>query len=55
MTEIKVENVELDKIVLLADNVNKMNDVTFNDLVEKIVTNGFDQPIKIWFNEKLKK
>jgi hypothetical protein len=55
MSEVKIEQVELSKIVLLADNVNKMDDVTFNDLVEKIVTNGFDQPIKLWWNERLEK
>jgi len=36
-------------------NVNEMDDVTFNDLVAKIQDRGFDQPIKVWFNEDIKK
>ncbi len=55
MKKADIKDLKLGEITLLVDNVNKMDDVMFNDLVEKIVTQGFDQPIKVWFNEKSSK
>ena len=51
----EVKLIPVAQIQLNPDNVNVMSDVDFNDLVEKINTRGFDQPIKVYFNEEVKK
>lgn len=58
MAEVKkaeIVMIPIDQIDKNYENVNVMSDVDFNDLVAKMNKRGFDQPIKVWFNQEIKK
>lgn len=49
--ELERMDIELSKIRKLPENPNVMTEQTFTELVEKIKDNGFDQEIKVYWNE----
>ena len=51
----KIVIIPMDQLIRMRENANAMDDPTFADLVAKIDKRGFDQPLKVWWNDIIKK
>ena len=51
----KIKKLKLEQLVPTVENPNKMKDEKFNVLTKTIQEIGYDQPIKVWYNEDLNK
>lgn len=51
----KIVKLKLSELSPVLENPNKMKDGKFNSLVKTIEDIGYDQPMKVWWNESMKK
>jgi len=51
----EIKDLNIDEIITTAENPNVMDEKKFNQLYKVIEKEGFDQPIKVWWNEEIKK
>lgn len=52
ISEVKREWIEVSRLFALPENPNVMSDIKFSELVEKIRDKGFDQEVKVFFNQE---
>jgi ParB-like chromosome segregation protein Spo0J len=55
MKQLKIIKLKIEELLPMAENPNKMSDAKFNTLVKTMEEIGYDQPIKVWWNEEVKK
>ena len=51
----KIIKLKIEDLLPIEENPNKMGDRKFNSLVKTIEEIGYDQPLKVWWNEEKKK